>query len=111
MRQAMKLKYIYTLLTLIIALYFVPANAQTKQKGKKTTTKAVKKTPAKPAPKPAAKKPAKPTTAQQKNANSLGDAVAKAAANTTKKGGNPNGIAEGNLSQEIIVTTAYKPVL
>ena len=34
----MKFKYIYALLTLIIALYFVPAAAQTKQKGKKSFT-------------------------------------------------------------------------
>ena len=36
----MKLKYIYTLLTLVFALYFVPANAQTKYQAKKATTKA-----------------------------------------------------------------------
>ncbi len=43
----MKLKYIYTLLTLIIALYFVPAQAQTKKPVKKATTKtAAKKAPA-----------------------------------------------------------------
>jgi hypothetical protein len=35
----MKLKYIYTLLTLILALYFVPAQAQTKKPAKKATTK------------------------------------------------------------------------
>ncbi|HVW98595.1 MAG TPA: hypothetical protein VHA56_21690 [Mucilaginibacter sp.] len=86
----MKLKYISALLTLTIVLYFAPAAAQTKP----------------------AKKPAPKQTPKQKNAASLGDAVAKAAADTTKKGGNGNdAIANGNLSEEIVVTTAYKPVL
>ena len=108
----MKLKYIYTLLTLITALYFVPANAQTKHKAKakakKTAAKAVAK-------KPAAKKPApkvtKAAAPAQKNAASLGDLVSKAAADTTKKGGKGNDAISGNLSEEIVVTTAYKPVL
>ncbi|MCR8561426.1 hypothetical protein KXD93_27480 [Mucilaginibacter sp. BJC16-A38] len=104
----MKFKYIYTLLTLIIALYFVPANAQTKHKAKKPAAKAAVK---KAAPKPAVKKPAKPLTAQQKTAKGLGDAVAKAAADTTKKGGKNDSGISGNLSEEIVVTTAYKPVL
>ncbi|WPU95990.1 TonB-dependent receptor [Mucilaginibacter sabulilitoris] len=111
----MKLKYIYTLLTLIIALYFVPAHAQTKKPVKKATTKAATKKVKKPAAKtPAPKKttaPAKKTaTAASKN---LGDAAAKATADTTKKGGgkdnNPD--SGGSLSEEIVVTTAYKPVL
>lgn len=106
----MKLKYIYTLLTLITALYFVPADAQTKHKAKakKTAAKAVAK-------KPAAKKPApkvtKAAAPAQKNAASLGDLVSKAAADTTKKGGKGNDAINGNLSEEIVVTTAYKPVL
>lgn len=106
----MKLKYIYTLLTLITALYFVPAYAQTKHKAKakKTAAKAVAK-------KPAAKKPApkvtKAAAPAQKNAASLGDLVSKAAADTTKKGGKGNDAISGNLSEEIVVTTAYKPVL
>ncbi|MDP9078327.1 MAG: hypothetical protein M3O71_12920 [Bacteroidota bacterium] len=104
----MKFKYIYTLLTLIIALYFVPANAQTKHKAKKPAAKAAVK---KAATKPSVKKPAKPLTAQQKTANGLGDAVAKAAADTTKKGGKNDSGISGNLSEEIVVTTAYKPVL
>jgi hypothetical protein len=107
-RQAMNLKYTYTLLTLIIALYFVPAQAQTKKPAKKATVKTAAKTTKK---KPAAKAPApKKATNTSKN---LGDAAAKAAQDTTKKGGananNPqNG---GSLSEEIVVTTAYKPVL
>jgi hypothetical protein len=112
-RQAMNLKYTYTLLTLIIALYFVPAQAQTKKPAKKATVKTAAKT----TKKPAAKAPApKKTTAPKKVTNTsknLGDAAAKAAQDTTKKGGananNPqNG---GSLSEEIVVTTAYKPVL
>ncbi|MCO5949712.1 hypothetical protein [Mucilaginibacter flavidus] len=101
----MKFKYIYALLTLVLALYFVPAVAQTKHKGKKPAAKTAAK---KPAPKPPAKKTAK--AAQQKSSTSLGDAVAKAAADTTKKG-KGNDAIQGNLSEEIVVTTAYKPVL
>jgi len=104
----MKLRYIYTLLTLVTALYFVPADAQTKHKAK------AKKPAAKSVAKPAAKKPAPKvvkTTPAQKNAASLGDLVSKAAADTTKKGGKANDAINGNLSEEIVVTTAYKPVL
>jgi hypothetical protein len=75
-------RYIYTLLTLGIVFYFAPANAQNK------TTTAKKKAPTKTAAKPAAKKTVKKT----------------AASDTTKKDNN-------SLSEEIIVTTAYKPVL
>jgi hypothetical protein len=107
MRQAMKFKYIYTLLTLIIALYFVPANAQTKHKAKKPAAKTVVKTKAK----PVVKKAAKPASPQQKGAAGLGDAATKVNVDTTKKGGKGNDALEGNLSQEIVVTTAYKPVL
>src|ERR1700748_3587140 len=103
MRRAMKFKYIYALLTLIIALYFVPATAQTKHKSKKPAAKTVAK---KAAARPAAKKTA---PAPQKSTTRLGDAVAKAAADTTKKGGKGNDAIQGNLSEEIVVTTAYKP--
>ena len=104
----MKLKYIYTLLTLIIALYFVPAYAQTKHKAKKPAAKTAAK---KPVAKPAAKKPAKALSQQQKIAASVGEAAAKTTADTTKKGGKNNDGISGNLSEEIVVTTAYKPVL
>jgi hypothetical protein len=89
----------------MLALYFVPASAQTKHKAKKQTV--AKKPSKKPAAK-TAKKPAK-TPAQQKssNAKSLGDAAAKVKVDTTKK--NPEN--NGSLSEEIVVTTAYKPVL
>jgi len=100
----MKVKYIYPLLTLVFALCFVYAGAQTPHKGKKPAAKAVK-TAKKKTGKPAK---AKPTIAQQKtNAKSLGEAVSKVKVDTTKKM-NPNG---GSLSEEIVVTTAYKPVL
>ena len=98
----MKLKYTCTLLTLVILFYFVPANAQTK----KVVKKAAAKTEKKPAP-----------SKQKAAAKKLGDAVVKSSQDTTKKGGaggnnpvtpdkNP-----GSLSEEIVVTTAYKPVL
>ncbi|GAC1306503.1 MAG: TonB-dependent receptor [Mucilaginibacter sp.] len=94
----MNLKYIYTLLTLLIALCFVPAHAQTNRKAKKPA--AVVK-----------KKPAKTVKNQQKaNAKSLGDAAAKTSRDTVKKGGQ-NTNAGASLSEEIVVTTAYKPVL
>ncbi|RZA04143.1 MAG: TonB-dependent receptor [Sphingobacteriaceae bacterium] len=91
----MKLKYTYTLLTLLMVLYFVPVIAQNK----------------KPAAKPAPVKTAAQKTAEAK---SLGDAAAKAAPkDTTKKAGantanNPN---SGSLTEEIVITSAYKPVL
>ncbi|MFC0515049.1 hypothetical protein ACFFGT_12600 [Mucilaginibacter angelicae] len=108
----MNSRYTYTLLTLIIALYFVPAQAQTKKHAKKATVKTVTKKPAaKPAPKKAAPKP---VTKKAADSKSLGDAAAKTVQDTTKKGGgnNPNTSANGgSLSEEIVVTTAYKPVL
>ena len=83
-------RYIYALLTLVIVFYFAPANAQNKTTTKKTTT---------------TKKPAeKPKTAAKTSATQ----------DTTKKGGqkqankNQN---QGGLSEEVVVTTAYKPVL
>ena len=84
-------KYIYALLTLVIVFYFAPANAQ-----KKTTTK---------------KAPAK-TVAKKAPAKNLA-AKKTAAADTTKKGGKAANIAKPSvgLSEEIVVTTAYKPVL
>jgi hypothetical protein len=109
----MKLKYTYTLLTLIIVLYFVPANAQnTTKKKKAATTKAVKKQPAKPVAKTSAK-PAAKTAAKKTDARSLGDAAAKVTGKDTTKGGGANGnnTNGGSLSEEIVVTTAYKPVL
>ena len=104
----MKFKYIFTLLTLVIALYFVPAHAQTKHKAK------TKKTAAKVVAKKAVavkKKTAKPVAAPQRSvAKNLGDAAASVKIDTIKKGGQ-NAENNGSLSEEIVVTTAYKPVL
>lgn len=87
-------RHIYALLTLVIVFYFAPANAQNKTttKNKKTTT---------------VKKPAeKPRSAAKKPATS-------AAQDTTKKGGQGQAKNQnpGGLSEEVVVTTAYKPVL
>jgi hypothetical protein len=104
----MKLKYTYTLFTLITVLYFVPVNAQNKTTTKKAATKT--------AAKPAAKAPAKPATAKKTaDAKALGEAAAKVTAtDTTKKaGGNarPSTGEGGSLAEEIVITTAYKPLL
>lgn len=107
----MKLKYIYALLTLVLALYFVPAVAQTNHKAKKHAAKTVAKK--KPAKAPVKKAPAKakaPVAKPKTAANSLGDAASKVKVDTVKKA--DNGVnSGGNLSDEIVVTTAYKPVL
>jgi hypothetical protein len=82
-------RYTYALLTLVLGFYFAPANAQ-----EKTTAK---------------HKKAAPASAKKSAGKPL---AAMAAQDTTKKGGQ-NGTADknGNLSEEIVVTTAYKPVL
>lgn len=101
----MNQKYTLTLLTLLMVFYFVPANAQTKGTVKKPAAKTTQK--------PKAKTP-KATAAQKASAKNLGDAAAKVpAADTTKKGGQTNNPDKSgsSLSEEIIVTTAYKPVL
>jgi len=76
----MKLKYTYTLFTLIMVLYFVPADAQKNNKTKKAVTKTVKKQPAKAPAKPAAK-PA--TVKKQTDAKTLGEAAAKVSSKDT----------------------------
>jgi len=106
-RQAMKLRYIYTLLTLLSILFIMPAGAQTTQKKKKKAAAkvVVKKAPVKSGAKTPAKKVVKTTAVVQKSeAKSLGDAAAKntAPADTANK---------NSLSEEIVVTTDYKPVL
>lgn len=109
----MKFHHIYALLTLVLVLCFAPAHAQTKHKhtAKKTAKKAPHKAPAKkPAAKPAKKGPV--ASKQKTDAKKLGDAVAKAGSDTTKTGGKNNPAKNPNaLSEEIVVTTAYKPVL
>jgi len=104
--RAMNLKLTYTLLTLVITFAILPAAAQTNKKNKHKIVKA--------APKKAVakqvKQPAKPYAPVQKaSAGSLGEAIENAKADTSKnKGNNPN---TNSLSEEIVVTTAYKPVL
>ncbi|RVT99832.1 hypothetical protein EOD41_15440 [Mucilaginibacter limnophilus] len=80
----MNLRYGY-ILTALAVFYFAPVNAQVKPK--KTT----------------AKKTAAVTPAA---ANKLGDAASKTKQDTTKKTDNA-----ASLSEEIVVTTSYKPVL
>jgi len=108
----MKLKYICILLSLFSTLLFVAADAQVKKKGKKPAKKAQHKPVKHSPPKRVVvlhKTAAKPVVVQKTVARSLGDAAAKVKIDTTKKmspapGGN-------SLSEEIVVTTAYKPVL
>jgi hypothetical protein len=93
----MKSTFKYTLITVLAILCFADVNAQ--QKGKT---------------KPAAKAPVKKQTPADKKVAGL----AKALSDTAKGGGAKPGKGtipvpqtNGNLSEEIVVTTAYKPVL
>lgn len=87
----MKFRYIYPLLTLGILVCVAPVQAQTKKNTKKST-KATTKT----------KKTTKPKVAEKPKETAQKTASAPTP-DTTKNG--------GNLSEEIIVTTNYKPVL
>jgi hypothetical protein len=120
MRRAIKLRYIlFTLLTLLSVLCFVPAGAQTVHKAKKHAKRVSHKPTARRAHKPVARparktvtkvrrKPAaRPASIQKTLAKSLGAEAAKVKIDTTKK----NNLPGNSLSEEIIVTTAYKPVL
>lgn len=98
----MKLRYI-TIITVAALLCFADVNAQTKKQKK-------------PAAKTSAKKPVAKTkhAVADKKAASLAKSI-PATVDTTKRGGNktpntpnPN---SSSLSEEIVVTTAYKPVL
>jgi hypothetical protein len=102
---------IYALLSLMMAFCFIHADAQVKKRTKKHTVKVQPKKPVrKPVKKPAQKpvaKVVKPVAVQRSVANSLGNEAAKVKIDTTKKiNTNTN-----SLSEEIVVTTAYKPVL
>lgn len=111
---------IYTLVTLISVVQFAQVNAQTKKQTKKTTAAKTVKTvkPAKSAKKTAARKAEARPSAQKATARRLGEVAAKNPVDTTKRGGqnaanNPNNPDKngGSLSEEIVVTTNYKPVL
>jgi hypothetical protein len=89
-------RYIYILLITTLAFGVAPAQAQTKQP-------AANKTPVKTTSKP---------NAAKSSAKKLGEAAAKVKQDTTKKGGQANTTQNnGSLSEEIVVTTVYKPVL
>jgi len=101
----MKIRYI-TIITVAALLCSAHVNAQTKQDKKK------------PAAKTTTKKPAVKTKAAAPVADKKAASLAKslpASVDTTKRGGNktPNTPNPNNssLSEEIVVTTAYKPVL
>jgi hypothetical protein len=113
----MKFKYICILLSLLSALYCVEAYAQVKKKGKKPAKKVQHKVVQhKPATRLVVvhtaaphKKTVSQVSLQKAVATSLGDAAAKVKVDTAKKPGAPT--SGNSLSEEIVVTTAYKPVL
>jgi hypothetical protein len=95
----MKIKYIYSLITVAALFCFVETHGQTKP-DKKPAAK----------PKAAAKKPVAVT---DKKATSLAKSL-PVNIDTTKTGGKTPNTQPNNgssLNEEIIVTTAYKPVL
>lgn len=96
----MKLRYIYILFTLVPLLYFVPANAQTKKQAKKTAKKTVSKAPP--------KKNTKGVAQQKSEAKKLGDAIAKT---NTAPAPTTDTVKNNSITEQIVVTTAYKPVL
>lgn len=99
----MRSVYIFSLLVLGYVACFSTADAQTQKTKAATTARPVKK------PAPAL------VTKQKAAAKKLGDVAAKSAArDTVKKGGQANANDArngGSLSEEIVVTTSYKPVL
>lgn len=107
----MKLRYISALLSLVIIFHFAPVSAQTKHQTKKPAKKTAAKKPAakKPAAKPVAKAPAKATPSKGKP--TLQSAAKKLGGEVTAKTDTGKNNDDNGLTQEIIVTTAYKPVL
>ena len=87
----MRHKLIYTFFALTMVFFVANADAQTKESNKKKTNKSTKPAAVKPV---AAKKSEKAPTID-----------------TAKKGGATQGQNGNSLSEEIVVTTAYKPVL
>lgn len=108
----MKLKYITTLLSLLLVMCFASAYAQTKKKNAKKITVDKKSTAKKPPVKTTAKKTNKPAASKQRaDAKSVGDQVAISKPDTLKRKGNAADTSNASISQEIVITTAYKPVL
>ncbi len=99
----MKLKYILTVLLFGLILRSVPAISQQKPVQKKKTDKAKKVTPAKTIVPAKTKTPAKKSTVKTASA----DTVKKAGNKSPKKPEQP----QQSLNEEIVVTSAYKPVL
>lgn len=100
----MKLNIALTFLLLSLMLLGVPAFSQQKSAQKKTVPTKNKTT------------PAKTVTLVKKGTNTKKSTIKTASADTTKKGGNANAAKKANeqqssLSEEIVVTSAYKPVL
>jgi len=93
----MKLRYIYILFTLMPLLYSAPVNAQTTRPAKKTVKK-----------KAPAKKTAKAVAHPKNEAKKLGDAVAKTTAAPVPE---TDTTRNNSITEQIVVTTAYKPVL
>ena len=90
----MRHKLIYTFFALTMVFFVANADAQTKESSKKKTNKSTK---------PAAVKSSKPVAAKKSEKAPTID--------TAKKGGAAQGQNGNSLSEEIVVTTAYKPVL
>jgi hypothetical protein len=100
----MKIRLRYILLILLIASSFAPVNAQHKKPAKKQSKKVahvIRKTVKK-------QVAAKPSARRKATAKNLGDEAATINTDTTR-GGNNN--KNATLSEQVIVTTAYKPVL
>ncbi len=90
----MRHKLIYTFFALTMVFFVANADAQTKESSKKKTNKSTK---------PAAVKSSNPVAAKKSDKAPTID--------TAKKGGAAQGQNGNSLSEEIVVTTAYKPVL
>ncbi|MFD1255807.1 hypothetical protein ACFQ3S_03280 [Mucilaginibacter terrae] len=106
-------RFIYILLLTTLAFGVAPARAQTRQPAQKPVIKpSTNKTTVKTSvTKPVVKNTAKAAAAKS-SAKKLGEAAAKVKQDTTKKGGQANTAPNnGSLSEEIVVTTIYKPVL
>jgi outer membrane receptor protein involved in Fe transport len=104
----MKIRFIYILLTLFIACNIAPAYAQQKKHTKKTVRKPAPRKIAKPTPRKAKKPVARLENKRKTVAQKLGD---EAANTSDDNGANKGQSNNGTLTEQVIVTTAYKPVL